>query len=103
MPRRTLALGRRVGSGSPPWPTVAAKKRSVLAAHLAPDSRPMGRGLKCKMSKILLNLYSITNDNVTLVDGQLDLFYTTYYHVVVLCIVKELIGTGRTLDMWSMI
>jgi len=55
------------------------------------------------MSKILLNLYSITNDNVTLVDGQLDLFYTTYYHVVVLCIVKELIGTGRTLDMWSMI
>ena len=60
-------------------------------------------GLKCKMSKVLLNLYSITNDNVTLVDGQLDLFYTTYYHVVILCIVKELIGTGRTLDMWSMI
>ena len=60
-------------------------------------------GTNAKCLKVLLNLYSITNDNVTLVDGHLDLFYTTYYHVVILCIVKELIGTGRTLDMWSMI
>ena len=48
-------------------------------------------GSNAKCLKVLLNLYSITNDNITLLDGRLDLSYTTYYHVVVLCTVKNLI------------
>ena len=42
-----------------------------------------------KKLKILLHLYQVTNDNFTLLNGRLDLFYNTYYQVVVLCTVKR--------------
>jgi len=47
-------------------------------------------GWNANKQRILLNLYLIANDNLTSFNGWLDLFYTTYYYMVILCTVKEL-------------
>ena len=50
-----------------------------------------GEGTKMqKKTKYSSQFIWVTNDNLVLCNGWLDLFYTTYYQVVVLCTVKKL-------------
>ena len=69
--------GHEMHEGGRRRPNDRRRRVSQVRKETRPRGAAAGRngGLKCKISKILLNLYSIANDNFTLLDGWLDLLY----------------------------